>query len=344
LILIPVLLLAGSLVTAQTTRVRMTMFIWLGSNQGVVPREVVADYLRTRPNVEIEFLESNNTITYPRMVAARLTTPNQPLVHFGFFNVSSINKGDVDDMWESLNPDRIPNMRNVLPAYRRPEEKGVGYQISTMGLIYNKERVSVPPTSWTDLWHPRFRGRVVQFDNNWESLVVAAKLNGGSEENIDPGFRLWSENAQQFRALVDSNDALKNLLVSGDAWIAPWFSSLANVWIEEGAPLAYVNPVEGPVAFPIYLTIVKGVNAQQRQVAEEIINLLLAPGPAARYGELTYAIPTVANAAVSERVRNDPNLNPRIAEQAIVIDYAKVAEMNDVWRDRWEREVKARMR
>ena len=42
----------------------------------------------------------------------------------------------------------------------------------------------------------------------------------------------------QLRALVDSNDGVKNLVVSGDAWIrAVVFGAIAKVWIEEGAPL-----------------------------------------------------------------------------------------------------------
>jgi putative spermidine/putrescine transport system substrate-binding protein len=56
--------------------VRITFFIWAGSNQGVVPREVFKAYREARPEVTIEELESTNAITYPKMVAARRTTPD----------------------------------------------------------------------------------------------------------------------------------------------------------------------------------------------------------------------------------------------------------------------------
>lgn len=335
---------AGFADHAKVEDAKITFFIWAGSNQGVVPRDVVAQYLEEHPNVEIEFLESNNTITYPQMVAAKRTTPDDPLVHCGFFNVDAMNKGDVDDMWESLDAEAIPNMQNVLGEFVRSGNRGVGYQMSGIGLLYNKDKVQDPPTSWTALWDPAYEGRVVMFDYDTRMMTIAARLNGGDEYNIDPGFEIWSENAENIRALVDSNDALKNLLVSGDAWIAPWFSSLANVWITEGAPLGYVTPEEGAIAFPIYLTISQGVTDEERVVCEDLINRLLSPENAARYGELTHAIPVVENAALSEEQRNNPDLNLDVARNALLFDYAHIAEMTTEWKERWDREVKFKLR
>lgn len=196
---------------------KITFFIWAGSNQGIIPREVIQAYMQPNPRVEIEILESNNTITYPRMVATRRTTPDSPLVHCGFFNIDSIVKGDVDGMWAEMDPVRIPNMANVTQGFVRPGGRGVGYMMSGIGILYNKNALREPPTSWADLWSPANRRRVTMFDYDLRMMAIAARLNGGSEENPDAGFRIWAQNAQNFRALVDSNDAVKNLLVSGDA-------------------------------------------------------------------------------------------------------------------------------
>ena len=134
------------------------------------------------------------------------------------------------------------------------------------------------------------------FDYDTRAIAMAARLNGGDEHNADPAFKVWADNAKNLRALVDTNDALKNLLVSGDAWVAPWFSSISKVWIDEGAPLAFAVPKEGAVAFPFYLMIGKGSTPDQIGVCSDLINDLLAPDNAARYGELTFAIPVVKNA------------------------------------------------
>lgn len=330
--------------TSSGEKVKLTMFIWAGANQGVVPREVVQKYLAEHPNVEIEFLEGTNAQVYPQMVAAKQATPDQPLVHFGFFNVSTVYQGIVDDMWEPLNPDRIPNLANTYQELAPPNHMAAAFGMTTMGLMYNTQAVTDPPDSWSALWDPAYRGRVVAFDYQWQPLILAARLNGGDERNIDPGFRVWKENAANFKALVSTNDALKNLVVSGDAWIAPWFSSQWKVWADEGAPLGFVTPKEGPLAFQTFLAIVKGVTDEQRKVAEDIINLLLSPENAGRYAELTHSVPLVKNAKVSEAVMNDPNFSPLLAEKAIQLDWQAIAENNAAWKERWDREVKANIK
>ncbi len=322
-------------------RVKLTMFIWAGSNQGVVPREVVARYLRTHPEVEIEFWESNNAVTYPRMIAAKQADPNRPLINFGYFNVDISNRGDNDDMWIPMNPARIPNLTRVHATLRRPGNKGIGYGLSGIGLMYNKNLVKDPPTSWTDLWNAKWRGKITYFDNFFIPLVLAARMNGGSETNIDPGFRIWAENAKNLRALVNSNDQLLNLLVTGEALIAPWFTSIWKYWEMDGAPLGFAVPKEGIVAFPIYLQIVKGSTPEQIRVAEEIVNELLLPENNARYGRLTFGIPSLPEAELSETVRSI--LNPKLLDNAIWLDWATMGQKASEWRQRWEKEIKSRL-
>jgi putative spermidine/putrescine transport system substrate-binding protein len=335
---------AGTVVAGAQDPVEITFFIWAGSNQGVVPMNVIDAYKKEHPEVTINILESNNTITYPKMVAAKRTTPDSPLVNCGFFNVDSMTKGDVDDMWASLDPKMIPNMEKVLPTFRRADDKGVGYQMSGIGILYNKDKVKEPPKSWSVMWSPDSRGKVTMFDYDTRMLVIAAKLNGGDEHNIDPGFKVWADNAENFRALVDSNDAVKNLLVSGDAWYAPWFSSLATVWIKEGAPLGFAVPEEGAIAFPIYLTIVNGSTDAQKKVCSDLLNTMLEPGNAGKYGELTYSIPVVEGATMTDEQKNSPTLNLEMAEKSILPDYGYIAKMSPEWRQRWDREVKFKLR
>jgi putative spermidine/putrescine transport system substrate-binding protein len=194
------------------------------------------------------------------------------------------------------------------------------------------------------MWSPESRGKVTMFDYDTRMLVIAARLNGGDEHNIDPGFKVWADNAENFRALVDSNDAVKNLLVSGDAWYAPWFSSLATVWIKEGAPLAFAVPEEGAIAFPIYLTIVNGSTDAQKKVCSDLLNTLLTPENAGKYGELTYGIPVVEGASMTDEQKNSPTLNLEMAEKSVLPDYGYIAKMSPEWRQRWDREVKFKLR
>src|SRR5581483_220259 len=191
--------LAGRRPARAAAKTKLTMFIWAGAGQGVLPREVVGRYLRAHPDVEIEFWESNNAVTYPKMLAAKQANPNAPLINFGYYNVDISNRGDADDMWVPMDPARIPALARINPSLRRPGNRGIGYGIINVGIMYNKNLVKEPPTSWTALWDPRWRGKVTFFDNNFMPLVLAARLDGGSERDIEPGLRGWAEHARNVR-------------------------------------------------------------------------------------------------------------------------------------------------
>ena len=79
-------------------------------------------------------------------------------------------------------------------------------------------------------------------------------------------------------------------------------------------------------------------------VCEDLINDLLSPENAGRYGDLTRAVPVIKNAVLSERQKTDPLLGLGMAENAVHLDYAHIAQESADWRERWDREVKLKLR
>src|SRR5437867_10838287 len=130
--------------------VKLTFFVYVGANQGVVPREVQAEYMKANPNVTIELFEGTNAETYPKMVAARKTTPDQPLINFGYFNADATAKGDVDDMWESLDPANVPTISNVYDSFKLKDNKGIAWVMVGIGLIYNPDNVQSALGFWIE--------------------------------------------------------------------------------------------------------------------------------------------------------------------------------------------------
>jgi putative spermidine/putrescine transport system substrate-binding protein len=330
---------AGASAAQTPQAVRISFFVFLGADQGVVPREVAGRYMAAHPGVTVDVVESSNAVVVPMMVAARHAAPDAPPVHCGFFNVEAMNRGDLEDLWEPLDDALVPRLGTVMARFRRPADRGVPYMMTTIGILYNRDRVAEPPASWSVLWNPSSRGRVALLDYPLFLVALAARLAGGSEADPGRGFEILSENAGNIRALVESADALKNALVSGDATYAPWFYSVAKVWITGGAPLAFAVPSEGLVAYPYHLAIVKGVTPGQRAVCGDLIDALLDPDVAARHAALTFSIPLVEGVSLSDPA-DDPLLDLAGAEHSIVLDYAAISRASAEWRRRWDREVR----
>lgn len=341
----------GNLLAACSSgaqNVELTHFIWVGGGQGIVPREVVPAYMEANPNVTIELYEGTNAVTYPKMVAAKEADPDNPLIHFGFYNVDATVKGAKDDMWVSLDPNLIPNMNNIPQRFWRPENKGVAWGLSHIGLMYNSELVDEPPTSWLDLLDPKYRGKVVMMDYPFdEFLATTAHVLGGSESDDEVAWQRISEAARegQFLAFGSSNEDVKSPVVRGEALIAPWFPGMVEAWREEeGVPLAWAEPAEGFLAFPLYFQIVKGSTDEEIRVASDIINEYLAPETLSRYSCLTRTPHTSSAAPVCDELKDDPLFQPETVANTIAIDWDIVAERDVEWRDRWDREVKSAMR
>ncbi|WP_145148230.1 PotD/PotF family extracellular solute-binding protein [Paenibacillus xylanexedens] len=334
---------------ASGDKVKLTMFIWAGSNQDVVPKEVVAEYVKEHPNVEVTFEESSNSVMYPKMVAGKQADANNPVVNFGYFNADATAKGLNDDMWEPLDTSIVTNMKDIPEAFHKPDNKGVVWGVSSFALVYNKDLVKTPPTSWNDLWdNEEFKGKTALWDYMFYSYIsplIATKGQeiGASYENPEPAFQFWADRSDQIGTLVSSNDQLKALLESGDALIAPFSAQVAQTWIDGGSPLAVAYPSEGAISFPYTLQVVKGSTPEQTRVANEIINELLSAEALSQYAEATGTPVTSTTAAVPDKYKDDPSFSVETQSNGINPDWDVLAQNSSSWKELWDRLVKTKL-
>lgn len=345
LVALPLLLsMSGCTKPAPKEKVELTFFIFAGANQGVVAREVADEYMKKNPNVVIEFVESSNILMYPQMVSHKKLFPQKPLVNIGYFNSEKQAMGEADDMWLTLDPARIPNLKDILPVALCKNGKGVATRLSPVGLMYNSQTCPTPPTSWLDLINPAYRGKIVLWDYiHYQNLMPIAYALTGDYKNVDKAFEAWAKNIDMIHSLQTGNEGLKQALVTGGGWINPRSSSLEKPW-EKDSPIRYAIPKEGQFVQPIYLEIVKGSSEAQIKVAEELINILLSPQWSARDAELMYVTPVNSKAPMPESIKGDPAYAPEAVAKYWTMDWVWVGQVNQELSARWDREVKARMR
>ncbi|MDQ2914476.1 MAG: ABC transporter substrate-binding protein [Chloroflexota bacterium] len=329
--------------------VKLSFFVYVGANQGVVPREVVAEYTKANPNVTIELYEGTNAETYPKMVAAKKVTPDQPIVNFGFFNADSTAKGDVDDMWESLDTSIVTSTKNVYDTFKRKDDKGIAWGMVGIGLMYNTTQVKTAPTSWMDFWDAKFRRRLALSNGNHylSGLVTTTRAQGGKESDpaaIDKSFKLIAEQAKagQIALFFLSNDQVKQPMIRGEVWLSGWFNSSVDIWAnEEKGPFGYAAPKEGQIAFTLYHQVVKGSTPAQKYHSEKIIQMMNDKKWLSRYVNLTHSIPVQKDIDVDPALAAQEAFKTRNIEGAIQLDWPTLATKNSEWKDRWDREVVA---
>jgi putative spermidine/putrescine transport system substrate-binding protein len=323
--------------------VTLRFLVFEGPGQDTAARAAAEEYMAAHEGVTIEFTAGSNAVEYPKMVAARETNPDEPLYDIIFSNAQTIAQGDLDGMWAQLDTSQMEHADDVLPAYRRPDDRGIGVGAGLVGIVYNTELVSQPPTSWNDLWEsPELRGKVVLWDYLWpyNGLVVAARINGGDEDNIDPGFEVWSQHTDQIHSLISSTQQMTDLLATGEAAATVWIKGNQMVWADEGMPFGFAVPEEGAVAFPMYLAVAENTSEAKREHAQNLIDLLLSPKYQLMYLEESYTGPVNQTVDLPAEFADDPAFDQQNLADAIQLDWLKIAESSDEWRARWDREVK----
>lgn len=323
----------------------ITMFHWAGA-QGTVPVRIGDAYAKAK-GVKVNYIEGTNADTFPKLVSSVQINRSKPLLNLGFFNAQSFAQGNTQDLWLPV-PASVTAVSGVLPKYQIADRKGAYLVMDAMGLVYNKNAFPTPPTSWMDLFAAAYRGKVTTWDApafSVNALPVIAKLNGGSESNLQPGIDVFAQaaKAKQFRGFISSVDQLRQQLNSGEVVIAPGFQGVAEPWIQAGDPIGFAVPNEGVMAFPEGFQIIKGSTDAQVSAAADLMNELFSPDNVSAYCNATGTLPLVQGAALDSRYSNRPSFQLSTVEQAIQLDWAQLANSVTAATKSWNDQVKANL-
>lgn len=241
-----------------------------------------------------------------------------------------------EELTQPLDLSLVPNLSGVVERFRDPENRWATVNAIAEGILYRTDQIESPPTSWADFWLPEYQGHVAfpDISNGYgmNFLVMAARINGGGEENIDPGFAALQEIASDATIFKTAAEVIQ-LFSQGDIWIMPYDSAAAFRAEEQGLPVAFATPTEGAPAIFLTASVVAG--SDNADVANSLINFFLTPDAQVRAAqELRYA-----------PVLSSVPLEPEVASQIPSVD--QLLELNSdainagrpEWTERWNREI-----
>lgn len=169
---------------------------------------------------------------------------------------------------------RIPNLGKVHPAFRYSHLAGVVH--TPYGIAVNTKRITKPVTSWFDLWDPELAGKVAFPAWVWSGEQVFHAINlmlGGDAENIDPGIEKLKALYKTSRAQTINNvEHTKQLLVSEEVWICPYFGARTEQAKAAGAPVEFILPKEGGMSWTYNAAIIANRPGESIELAEAFAN------------------------------------------------------------------------
>jgi putative spermidine/putrescine transport system substrate-binding protein len=309
-----------------------------GSYEQTMRKEVIPAF-ESKYGVHVEYVAGNSTDTLAKLQAQK---GNQQI------DVAIMDDGP---MYQAValgfcrELSKAPIYDHVYDVMRFGSNKAIGLGMVGTGIVYAKKAFEdnkwPAPTSWEDLKDPKFAKKLVipPLNNSYglHTLVMMARLRGGGEKNIDPGFKAIEDEINPNVLVYEpSPGKMTELFQSGQAVIAVWGSGRAKALADTGFPAAFVYPKEGGLALGIAGCAIAGGKNQPE--ADSFVQFMLTP-------EIQRAM---ARAGGSGPSNKDVELKPeeRVGlpygddvKKLIAVDWDTVNPLRDDWNKRWTREV-----
>jgi putative spermidine/putrescine transport system substrate-binding protein len=229
---------------------------------GYADADVVRTFeLRHDVKVEVTLVDSDEALW------AQMHAKNAPPFDVLAANTAEIERYTRAGLLAPLDLRSLPNTRRQLPRFQaRSSIEGltsngkvyaIPFTYSSMGLIYDRKQVTVAPRSMRELWNPRYRGKVLDFNSAQHNFSFTALALGYP----DP----FDLNPTQMRAIAHKLvDLRRNLLTyytlpeEATAFfiqhnVALMFGNYGTQQVEllrrAGADVGYVIPDEGALAW-----------------------------------------------------------------------------------------------
>lgn len=205
------------------------------------------------------------------------------------------------DLLQELDFSKLENMNNIGKQYQnlafdKEQKYSVPYLWGTMGIVYNKTKVTDIVDSWDILWNPKYEGQIIMLDSPRDTIGITLKKLGYSLNTKNPAELEEAKQALiEQKSLVRSYeiDTYKGQMIAGEAAMSLCWSGDAMLLMSENEDLAYAIPKEGTNLWFDCMAI--PANAEHKIEAEIFINFMMRPDIAARNSEyIKYSTPNEA--------------------------------------------------
>ncbi len=317
---------------------RLVFATFTGSWEEAHKTVLVPAFRKANNNADITLDPMLSVDQIAKVTAARNNPPIDVMLHDPGPALTAIGQDLVDPFPVA----QSKHYKDLIPEAQEATGPAIFFQV--VGLTYNPEKIKTPPTSWRDLWKPEYKGRVgittlnSTLGTGW--LVEVSKMYGGSEANVEPGFKAINELKPSLAAVAANPGSLAALFQQGQIDISPGNFNAVQILKARGVPVEYVSPKEGAIAFKTTIHVVK--NSPNKALAAALIESAMSPEVQTRLMQSPYLIvPTNTKVKMEGEIAKVLAQDHAAMKSRFVFqDWKKINEQRAQWIERFNREIK----
>lgn len=332
-------ILSGTLVTAMPVAAQnktVRLLSWGGSIQKSFEQGGLAEAFEKDTGYKVIVVPKP---TAPEIIATAIAQKDNPQVDVVFVEVVSFMQGVERDIFASITD--LPNFSKIY-KFAKVHDKGAQLVAGVPVVVYNeaifKKNGWAPPKGFADLMRPEFKGKIAIpaccTSFGLYLTIELARLNGGSEKNLEPGIQALKKLAPGVVNWVNTYGKLGEMMEGGESAIGVWGTTGAWELVDKGVPLKIVPPD------PVYLqTSAVGVmkNAPNPEGARILANWMMGDR------HLVYRAETFGETPLNMETKYKGNPERTLGfdrlQKAVELDYDYISAHRAEWLDRFTREV-----
>ncbi|MSO93096.1 MAG: ABC transporter substrate-binding protein [Rhodospirillales bacterium] len=310
-----------------------------GPNEAIMRKTLIPEFEKAN-NVKVEWLPASSTQNHGR-IKAQKANPQVDVILLDYMVQVLASK---EDLLAPLDPKLVPNLADIRKEGRLDGDKGVGFGINYVVMVYNskifKDKKIPEPTSWNDLLNPAAKGRVsvrhITSSYGLVPMIMLAYMNGGSEKSIEPGFNKFKELAPNVLEFSTTGGQSEQFMISGDAWLAAMGADNAMAVMAKNPDLKTVIPKEGTIYMLTTANVVKG--APKAELAQKFVNAMLTPKGQQQVANAFMYMPTSTKVSGND-VKQYLPYDPSVKFKETIIDDLYVSQNREAWVEKFNKEV-----
>jgi putative spermidine/putrescine transport system substrate-binding protein len=270
-------------------------------------------------------------------------TPPYDLVAFTPNVIPNAVSAGVVDPLDTTRISEFGDLNATLVAQSNVEgqQYGVPLTVGSTGIAYRTDKITDPPTDWTDLFRPELCGHVaispLTFNTGVEFLAGLINEAGGTITNpadVDAAFTQLQQLADCVSVFPADGTSVETALVNGDAWIAAHWDGRAFVQQNNGEPIGFSYPASGSVGALTSFFTTHG--SEHTDLSYAFLDYLASSQYQPTFSENTwYAASNDTNAypaAFTEQITSGPGAYDKF----VWVDYATITPQLADLQARWQ--------
>lgn len=233
------------------------------------------------------------------------------------------------ELFTKIPLDQVPNTSGLIDGAYNQDWVAMYYY--PIGIMYDVDTVPFEITEWSDLWRPELAQSIIAPSMSiyqGSLLMVANDINGGTIDNVEPGFEALSKLNDNVSLYYTSDSQARQSFAQGEGNVLIGQSAHYRRLLDEGFNVKLITPKPAPIYFDVMMM----VNGKNQENAAKFIDFISSQEEQSALAAAEYMTPVHANVELPASL---VEVAPADDARMVLDDLAIAAQISD-WLARFE--------